>query len=332
VPSLALFAFALLLLYGVPFCMESAMSIAAGGSQVTGNTYPNQVFAKLRLQLPSLAKAEARAAEYILENQDELHHLNLQELATRSDCSQAAIIRMCKAIGLDGFKQFKSELKRQQGSENELFPDNGNGADESEVGMAGFIKEVFSYNVRNLQDTFALYTDQYDVALKAILGARQLAFFSIGNASMPCQYAYMMFRRMGYYCTADIDPDIQMLDAANMRKGDVAIAVSHTGQTRHVVAAMEVAQRNGATTICITKNAKSPLTKVCDIHLFTATIDSSLNMELVARRIAEYAIIEAFYHAVRAARPELDALVNEGSVAMRVNKLPGFARMNGIDE
>jgi DNA-binding MurR/RpiR family transcriptional regulator len=294
--------------------------------------HSSQLFAKLRLQLPALAKAERRAAEYILDHQDELYQQNLQELAGCAACSQAAIIRMCKAIGLDGFKQLKAELGRQNGESNELFPDNSAGAEASGPSMANVLKEVFSYNVRSLQDTFALYTGEYEKALKAILKAGQLAFFSIGNASMPCQYAYMMFRRIGYYCTADIDPDIQMLDAANLGKGDVAIAVSHTGQTRHVVAATELAQRNGATTICITKNAKSPLTKVSDIHLFTATIDASHNMELVARRIAEYAILEAFYHAVRESRPEMEAFVNEGSRAMRINKMPGFVKKNGNDE
>ncbi|MDR1534373.1 MAG: MurR/RpiR family transcriptional regulator [Planctomycetota bacterium] len=295
--------------------------------------YPHQLFAKLRLQLPTLAKAEMKAAEYILEHRDKLYRLNLQELADNSGCSQAAIIRLCKVIGLDGFKQLKAELNRPgQEAGAELFPNSGGPLGGSGPGMAKVLKEVFSYNVRSLQDTFSLYTEEYDRALKAILTANRLAFFSIGNASMPCQYAYMMFRRMGYNCTADIDPDIQMLDAANLGKGDVAIAVSHTGQTRHVVAAAELAHKNGATTICITKNPKSPLIKACDIHLFTATADTSLNMELVARRIAEYAIIEAFYHAVRESRPETERLVNEGSLAMRINKLPGFARMNGIDE
>ncbi len=286
--------------------------------------YPNQVFAKLRLQLPALAKAERRAAEYILDNQDALFSQNLQELADHAGSSQAAIVRMCKAIGLDGFKQLKAEITRQrQDDGNELFPENNRESGPKRPGMADVLKKVFSYNVQSLQDTFALYTEEYDKALAAIAAARQLAFFSIGNASMPCQYAHMMFRRIGYYCTADIDPDIQMINASNLTTGDVAIAVSHTGQTRHVVAATELARDNGATTICITKNAKSPLTKVSDIHLFTATVDSSANMELVARRIAEYAIIEAFYHAVRQLRPEMDALVGEGSRAMRVNKLPG---------
>ncbi len=282
---------------------------------------PNQLFAKIRLQLPALAKAERKAAEYILDHQEEMYSLNLLELATNSGASQAAIIRMCKSIGLDGFKQLKAELGRRGTLSHELFPDNGDETESAGGSMEKVLKEVFSYNVRSLQDTFALYTEEYEKALKAILRARRLAFFSIGNASMPCQYAYMMFKRIGYNCSADIDPDIQMIDAANLGKGDVAIAVSHTGQTRHVVAAAELARKNGATTICITKNARSPLTKVCDIHLFTATIDSSHTMELVARRIAEYAIIEAFYHAVREARPEMAALVDEGSHAMRINKL-----------
>lgn len=292
---------------------------------------PNQLFAKIRLQLPALAKAERKAAEYILDHQEEMYSLNLLELATNSGASQAAIIRMCKSIGLDGFKQLKAELGRRGTLSHELFPDNGDETESAGGSMEKVLKEVFSYNVRSLQDTFALYTEEYEKALKAILRARRLAFFSIGNASMPCQYAYMMFKRIGYNCSADIDPDIQMIDAANLGKGDVAIAVSHTGQTRHVVAATETARNNGATTICITKNAKSPLTKACDIHLFTATIDTSVNMEFVARRIAEYAIIEAFYHAVRAARPETGERVDRGTNAMRINKLPGFAKMSGFD-
>lgn len=303
---------------------------------VNKGNLPKQIFPRLRLVLPSLAKAERKAADFILANQEIARTLNLSDLADNSGCSQAAIVRLCKAVGLNGFKQLKVELNRSSGNDGELFPDSNTGASpengsSSRPGMAEVLKEVFGYNVRSLQDTFALYTDQYERALEAILAARQLAFFSIGNASMPCQYAYMMFRRMGYLCCADIDPDIQMLDAATLRRGDVAIAVSHTGQTRHVVAATEVAHANGATTICITKNAESPLAKVCDIHLFTATVDSSIHMELVARRIAEYAIIEAFYHAIRAIRPETELMVNEGSLAMRVNKLPGFTRMNGID-
>ncbi len=110
---------------------------------------PNQLFAKLRLQLPALAKAERKAADYILEHQDDMYRLNLQELAGNSGCSQAAIIRMCKAIGLDGFKQLKAELGRQSALSNELFP--GNGAEEESAGgsMEKVLKEVFSYNVRS---------------------------------------------------------------------------------------------------------------------------------------------------------------------------------------
>ncbi len=286
----------------------------------------SRIFPAVRLLLPTLSKAEKKAASYLLQHQSGILGLTLHEFAERSGSSQASIIRLCKGLGLDGFKQLKAEIARQLQNE-----DSGSLQDNQQKppsGMAESLKEVFSLNVKTLEDTFALYTDEYDAALKAILAAKQLAFFSIGNAHMPCQYAYIMFRRIGYYCSANTDPDLQMIDATNLASGDVAIAVSHTGQTRNVVAAMEVARQKGATTICITKHVKSPLTRVSDIKLFTATSDTSLHMEVVARRIAEYAILEAFYHAVRSTRPLSENLVRETSLAMQSNKLPGMSRLN----
>ena len=300
----------------------------------SGNA-PLRIFPTVRLLLPTLAKAERKAAEFLLEHRADIRDLNLHEFAEQSGCSQASIVRLCKTIGLDGFKQLKSEIIHQaddDGESEDYFGEAPASGEDGGYRMADSLREVFGLSVRTLQDTFALYTDQYDKALQAILGARQLAFFSIGNAAMPCQYAYMMFRRIGYACSANTDPDLQMIDASNLAPGDVAIAVSHTGQTRNVVAAMEYAHGRGATTVCITKHVKSPLTKVCDIQLFTATLDPSIHMEVVARRTSEYAILEAFYHAVRTLRPETEDLVRENSMAMRANKLPGFGRHGRSEE
>ncbi len=290
-------------------------------------THNMKLFPTVRLLLPTLAKAEKRAASFLLEHPDEVLESNLIEFAERTGSSQASVIRLCKTIGLKGFKQLRTELARQIRdkdtgfSEEIAFPESA-----SATVMTDSLKEVFTLNVHTLQDTFALVTDQYDLALKAILKARQLAFFSIGNGHMPCQYAYMMFRRIGYACSANSDPDLQMIDACNLEKGDVALAVSHTGQTRNVVTAMELAKKHGATTICITKHVKSPLTKVSDICLYTATADASAHMEVVARRIAEYAILEAFYHAVRTTRPATEAKVKDSSKAMLSNKFSGFQK------
>lgn len=286
------------------------------------------IFPTVRLLAPTLAKAEKKAAAYLLDNAEEVLGLTLNEYAQRSGSSQASIVRLCKTIGVDGFKQLKFELARQINDQDGGSFQNGDARPgQPSTLMAESLKEVFSLNVRTLNDTFALFTDAYDQALEAILAARQLAFFSIGNAHMPCQYAYMMFRRIGYYCSANTDPDLQMIDASNLEPGDVAVAVSHTGQTRNVVAAMALARERGARTICITKHVKSPLTKVCDIKLFTATSDASVHMEVVARRIGEYAILEAFYHAVRSARPDTEPMVRNTSLAMQSNKLPGIARL-----
>ena len=101
--------------------------------------------------------------------------------------------------------------------------------------------------------------------------------------------------KVGIRCAVHIDADTQLVIASTMGKGDVAIALSYSGRSRTVVEAMRLAKENGATTICITKMEKSPLIKHCDIKLFTATTDVTIGKEIIARRIAEQAIMEALY-------------------------------------
>jgi len=107
-----------------------------------------------------------------------------------------------------------------------------------------------------------------------------------------------------------------------MKKGDVAIAISHSGNTRQVVDAMKIAKEAGATTICITKREKSELSVYCDIKLFTATPDISVGQEIVARRISEHAILEALYFGVlQHDEVKKSKKIKTTSQAMRVNKI-----------
>ena len=59
--------------------------------------------------------------------------------------------------------------------------------------------------------------------------------------------------------------------------------------------AMKIAREAGATTICITKMGKSPLLKYTDINLFIATDDLTVGKDIVSRRVADQAIIDALY-------------------------------------
>jgi DNA-binding MurR/RpiR family transcriptional regulator len=277
------------------------------------------IIAFVKFMVPTLSNSEKKAAEYLLENTHEVLGLPLKEYAERAGSSQASIIRLCKRIGVSGYSQMKAELSMQMAIQNQI--------SEIEIAkpgndMATIVSNVLNINIKTLYDTMQLVTEEYDRAFEAILHAKQICFFALGDAMFPCSFINTKFRRIGYISYADVDPDMQMINACNLKKGDVAIAVSHSGNSRQVVAAMKKAHEKGATTICIIKVDKSELTKYCDIKLFTATSDATEGKEVVARRIAEQAILEALYLGVQKRMEPIASERNKEITAeMLVNKL-----------
>ncbi|MBD5656588.1 MAG: SIS domain-containing protein, partial [Candidatus Eremiobacteraeota bacterium] len=68
--------------------------------------------------------------------------------------------------------------------------------------------------------------------------------------------------------------------------------------SRDVCDAMENAQNAGATTICITHRATSPITKVANVKLFTAAKETVFGSDAMSSRIAQLSIIDVLYAAV----------------------------------
>jgi DNA-binding MurR/RpiR family transcriptional regulator len=61
---------------------------------------------------------------------------------------------------------------------------------------------------------------------------------------------------------------------------------------------MRLAKESGATTICITHNATSPITKVSDVTLFTAAHETAFSSDAMTSRLAQLSIIDTVYLAV----------------------------------
>ena len=80
-----------------------------------------------------------------------------------------------------------------------------------------------------------------------------------------------------------------------MRKGDVALGISHSGSSIDVVKALELAHANGAATICITNYGSSPIVNCSDIALFTNAEETKYSILALSSRIAQLAILDSIY-------------------------------------
>ena len=236
----------------------------------------NDLFVRIRFLLPSLPRAEKAIASALLENPEAITHLTLAEIARESGSSEASIIRFCKRMGYDGYSSMKEDFIRALAEGMEIHSEDS--------------------NVQMLSDTLVLADDEnYEKALDALLKAREIHFFGVGDAFAVCQLAYMKFGRLGIPCSVHSDVMLQMMTAGNLTSEDVALAVSYEGRSRNVVEAMKIAKERGAVTISITKMNKSPLLRYTDISLFTAVNDLTVGRDKVTRRVSDQFILDALY-------------------------------------
>ena len=195
-------------------------------------------------------------------------------------------------MGYDGYSSMKADFIRALAEGMEIHSEDIKTSDD----MKTILKKVYQSNVQTLSDTLVLADDEsYEKALDALLKAREIHFFGVGDAYAVCQLAYMKFGRLGIPCSVHSDVMQQMMTAGNLTSEDVALAVSYEGRSRNVVEAMKIAKERGAVTISITKMNKSPLLRYTDISLFTAVNDLTVGRDKVTRRVSDQFILDALY-------------------------------------
>lgn len=245
---------------------------------------------KLRLGYSSFRAAEKRAADYIESHPEEIVCLSVTELAERSGTSEATIVRMCQQAGFRGYHEIKIAITRDlvaplRNIHEDIAEDDG---------TAAVMQKVFSANMQALENTRAILdVNQLGKATEALVSAGTVAIVGVGTSGPIVQDCQFKLMRIGLHCQAFVDPYIQLILIAQLGQGDVILGISHSGSSREVVEAMAAAKEAGVTTICITGYAKSPITKVADIHLHTSAVETRYRTEAVASRVAQLSITDA---------------------------------------
>jgi DNA-binding MurR/RpiR family transcriptional regulator len=240
----------------------------------------------------SLRTAEQRVADFILGHAEDLIYLTVTELAERTQTSESTVVRLCQKIGYRGYQEFKIMLARDLvGPTETVYEEIGPDDD-----LPTLKAKVFQANAQALKDTIEVLADEeLERAVAAIAKARRVEVYGIGGSAPLALDAYHKFMKLGISCMWLNDGDLMAMSSSLLQPGDVALGISHTGASRDVCDAMENAQRAGATTVCITHRATSPITKVSGIRLYTAAKETAFGSDAMSSRIAQLTIIDTLY-------------------------------------
>lgn len=270
--------------------------------------YPGDtdLLARLRAALPALRASERKVAQFIIDEPTEAQHLTVIELGRRSGASEATVTRLCHALGCEGYTDFKRRLiadlaaARARGTAvaGETYAD----VQEGDT-LPAVVQKVLRMDVQALLDTAAvLDTAQLATAIELLLGARRIECYGVGGSGPVVQDAAYRLLRVGLEASCYTDPHIQIAHAALLDADDVALCISHSGETRDTLDALLVAREAGARTIVITSFPQSPLARAADVKLLTAAVGNRWRGDEIPARIVQLSLVDALCVAVQLRR------------------------------
>jgi DNA-binding MurR/RpiR family transcriptional regulator len=253
---------------------------------------PRNCELRIRAVYGSLKTAERKAVDFILERPEVISTMTIVEVARQADCSEATIVRLAKRLGYGGFPELKAD-----------FAQNENGQDASRFssishtdGPVLVMEKVVETTIVALRDMFSILDQkQYENALEALVKAHSILFLGVGDGAPVAMEACRCFLRLGQMARFSEDPDMQVILASQLSKGDVLVAIAHSGKGRPVVNTVKTARQAGATVVAITNYPVSPLTKNADIVLLTAAFAQNVTGEVISERVAQLCLIESLY-------------------------------------
>lgn len=261
----------------------------------------DNILIKIRDMKDSLTPVERTVAEYVLNNLEEIPHLSIKSLAQLTKTSDASVLRFCKTMGYTGYRSFIVSISASLGSmedeQKDQYTDIQPGDDLNTI-----ISNISRNNSKSIEDTLCVI-DRKEVerAVKVLRESRRIVFFGIGASGLVGIDAEQKFSRINKICHAYTDGHSQLTAATLLEKSDVAIFISNSGNTADILDALDIAKKNGACIIAITKYTKSPLAENAHIVLSISTPEITIRSGAMGSRIAMLTVIDILFAGVASA-------------------------------
>ena len=246
---------------------------------------------KIRYSMDTLGPAEKKIARRLFESAEEMVSLSITEFAARCDCGIATVVRFSRRMGLAGYQELKIRVATELNATSIV----DSHIESGDSCFAIFQKRIADINASLCSTASVIDEQTLDLAAQTIMKANRIVIFGLGNSAAIAQDATHKFLRLGLNAQACCDNHMQAIIASHLKRGSIAIGVSHSGSSKDIVEALRLCKVYGATTISLSNWGSSPLADVSDISLFTKSDETKRSILAMSSRIAQLAIFDSIY-------------------------------------
>ncbi|MGL4365448.1 MurR/RpiR family transcriptional regulator [Cetobacterium sp.] len=242
----------------------------------------------------SFTEREKQLSDYFLSNGRDIIKMSSKEIGDLTNTSAATVVRFSKKLGFSSLNELKLNLtlslKNEDKSYSFEYLDKNLKIQDIIYGVKDSIDNV-------MKKTVDLITEKdLNNAIDLLIKAKNIHIYSIGVSNLVGLDLYYKLTRINKKCTLHTDTHLQIISSVLMEKGDVALAISYSGNTKEVVTCAKNAKNNGIPVISITRaSLDNELEKLSDITLKVPFVEKLLREGAMSSRISQLAVIDMLF-------------------------------------
>ncbi|KYO66914.1 MurR/RpiR family transcriptional regulator [Thermovenabulum gondwanense] len=278
------------------------------------------ILAEIRTKYNILSPTQKKIADVILNSGDKVVLMSISELAEKCETSETTIMRFLRKMGYDSYQVFRVRIAQEFSDKTpraiyeEIKPDDS---------IESIKNKVIQSTINSINDLERLIDGELlNDVVNMMKNAGRIYFFGVGASSAIALDAFHKFLRLGlnvYYCS---DSHIMSIIGAHTTNSDLIFAISHSGESKEILDAVELAKENGTKVISITSYKNSSLTKLSEKVILSSTNETKYRSDAMVSRIIQLAIIDILYVAlVLRLGPDSIDKVNKSRLAVAKKKL-----------
>ena len=258
----------------------------------------NYITKQIEAGYGDLRRSEKQAADYILSHMEEAADLPLDRLAYSAKVSQPTVLRMLKALGFNGYKDFRYQLVAEFARETDREkPDQimygytlsrQDTLEEIPIKMAATTQRMMEETLKNFSGK------SYQKAVQKLKKARLIDIYSVENSEVTAMDLLTKLLYLGLPCRHFSDYYFQRISAGSLTSEDVAVGISYSGESKDTVDVMRTARKAGACTIVITNFRDSTIAKYADILICTSQ-EQFFYGDAIFSRTTQLLIVDMIY-------------------------------------
>lgn len=227
----------------------------------------------------NLTTQEKLIASYILENPDKVKSVSSRKLAKLTYASQSTVIRLCKKLGFDSFKEFQIEYNLDY-KNSLLYYEIDN---DTPINMKTRYEEIIHLlpkiqmnTLTKLQSTLNQNT-MIRVA-NYLTHADYIDLYGLGLSNIIVKQAAFKFMSIGFNCAVHDGLNTHYVLTANANKR-VALLLTFTGKNATILNISKKLMQNHIYTVIMCENNSENLHEYCNEVICIDSGISYLNLE-----------------------------------------------------